>query len=147
MEFKESELKEYKSKASMAEKARIDLDLCLKESGEKILNDIKEQEVFKERLTNEKHQILKENQLLNANLKKMESEKTMLESNIKKLNGYIRILESDIKIIKEDLNNEDSMTNALKKLNKLMKSMQEDNRIVILPCNWLESNSNEKAIR
>jgi len=132
-EIREKELKELKRKVSEFEKARIDLSLCLKESGEKILKDDKAREAFKEQLLNQNKDLIQKNQELTLKLEEAENSNLILQSDIMKIKAYIKTLESDINILRANLNNEESLTTALKKLNLIMKEVQNNNRKVILP--------------
>ena len=130
--MKDNEIKELQRKIEELQKTRIELSSCLKESGTKILKDKSAQIEFTEKTGKEKEIIIEENRNLKKRITDLENEKIVSASNMEKIMKYINLLEADIKTIKANLNNESDMVNTLKRLNGIIKELQEKNKIVIM---------------
>ena len=123
-----SELEEVRNKLHESEKIRIDLSLCLKESGDKVLSQSLSEETFKAEILNKNKEMLDENHALREELRKVKSEKAALEDELNKSNAKIKTMESDITVLQQNIKEEEATTAVLEKLSEIAK-LTEKNQV------------------
>jgi len=129
-EGKVTEMEEVHRQLTESEKSRIDLSLCLKESGNKILAENKASIKFKEELISKNRELQIENQALKERVNALTDKNTLLKAQLKELNTHTAILDSDIKLMKSNTTNEDAMAKLLNDLNNLLKQNKQTNNQV-----------------
>eukprot|EP00826_Nyctotherus_ovalis_P036036 TRINITY_DN3156_c0_g1_i4.p1 TRINITY_DN3156_c0_g1~~TRINITY_DN3156_c0_g1_i4.p1 ORF type:complete len:176 (+),score=53.22 TRINITY_DN3156_c0_g1_i4:74-601(+) len=134
-EGKVAELEETQRQLAESEKSRIDLSLCLKESGNKILIDSNIATKFKEELIAKNRELLAENQALKEKTNKQERKNATLEREVRELKKYTEILGTDIRLMRANTTNEDAMAKLLHDLNDLLKESKQTSSQVILYIN------------
>lgn len=130
LEGKDAELREVHRLFNESEKARNDLNQCLKETGEKMLSESKLTAAFKDNMTVKNKNLMSENRQLREKLQKIEGEKTLLESQMITLRNYIAILDLEVKTLKETVASEEDTAKLLKKINTLFEESKQKNAIV-----------------
>jgi hypothetical protein len=121
-EGKVTEMEEVERQLSESEKSRIDLSLCLKESGNKVLAENKASTKFKDELISKNRELQVENQALKERVNDLLSKNILLEEQLKELRKHTNILDTDIRLMKANTTNEDAMAKLLHDLNELLKT-------------------------
>ena len=127
---KDIEISELRNQLSGAEKSRMDLSLCLKESSRRILSEAKDSEEFKADIIAKNEKLIAENNSLKGKLNKVMNEKFGLDLQLKEVKKHTLVLDSDFTIMHANLTNEDAMAKLLNDLNNLLRESNQTNSSV-----------------
>jgi len=126
-----AEVERLRKEVTKSEKIRLDLSSCLKESGNKIAEDVKAEIEFRKELIEKNKEIIEENQQLRMTISELVNEKNNLKARVKEIATRKNIMESNVTILMGKIKNEEVTENILHALEDDLKKVEEKYRMDI----------------